>query len=353
MLSAGRSRQSLTSGHASSQPSSSHRQSLDTKDGSVLAGKRKKRRGSKTQPITTKDTASEKVDLAADQLRQNLGLYDHFLERMDKWLFQNRRKVLSVMKKFDRDQEGLVTYDEFKSAMFDIDAPCNAVELHLLCKILDIYCEKDIDYTMLHDGLGCIRRSEEGTSPDVRRSIESTLSLFTAEPEVNHLVQWKEKKYTTDAPRYAMVNFRLVTFAKDKTHSSHISEMVEVTTNGLALAEIIRQKTQTSATARQFKLYFGHQCTPDQLFPANSNLWQHGCLGGTRSQPEQVLLYYNFTTMFKDCPILMCDYYINLITPRNRNMLLARRQSGLQSRPLLLAASVAPKSISERNEGNN
>lgn len=43
------------------------------------------------------------------------------------------------------------------SAMFDIDAPCNAVELHLLCKILDIYCEKDIDYTMLHDGLGCIR----------------------------------------------------------------------------------------------------------------------------------------------------------------------------------------------------
>lgn len=59
----------------------------------------------------------EKVDLAADQLRQNLGLYDHFLERMDKWLFQNRRKVLSVMKKFDRDQEGLVTYDEFKSGI--------------------------------------------------------------------------------------------------------------------------------------------------------------------------------------------------------------------------------------------
>ena len=59
----------------------------------------------------------EKVDLAANQLRQNLGLYDHFLERMDKWLFQNRRKVLSVMKKFDRDQEGLVTYDEFKSGI--------------------------------------------------------------------------------------------------------------------------------------------------------------------------------------------------------------------------------------------
>ena len=39
------------------------------------------------------------------------------------------------------------------SAMFDIDAPCNAVELHLLCKVLDISGDKDIDYTMLHEGL--------------------------------------------------------------------------------------------------------------------------------------------------------------------------------------------------------
>ena len=43
------------------------------------------------------------------------------------------------------------------SAMFDIDAPCNVIELHLLCKILDIYCEKNINYTILHDGLSYIR----------------------------------------------------------------------------------------------------------------------------------------------------------------------------------------------------
>ena len=53
--------------------------------------------------------------MAAEELRKNHGLFDHFLERMDKWFRQHSHKVLTVMKKFDRHQEGLVSYDEFKS----------------------------------------------------------------------------------------------------------------------------------------------------------------------------------------------------------------------------------------------
>jgi len=59
----------------------------------------------------------EKVDAAANELRQNQVLYDHFLQRMDVWLQRNSHKVLTVMKRFDRDQESYVTYDEFKSGM--------------------------------------------------------------------------------------------------------------------------------------------------------------------------------------------------------------------------------------------
>ena len=55
--------------------------------------------------------------MAAEDLRKNHALFDHFLERMDKWFRQHCHMVLTVMKKFDRHQEGLVTYDEFKSGM--------------------------------------------------------------------------------------------------------------------------------------------------------------------------------------------------------------------------------------------
>ena len=51
------------------------------------------------------------------------------------------------------------------------------------------------------------------------------------------------------------MHLRNVTFAKDKSHSSHVSEVVEVSTNGLSLAEIIREKTQTSVTSRELKLF--------------------------------------------------------------------------------------------------
>ena len=59
----------------------------------------------------------DKLDVAAEDLRKNHALFDHFLERMDKWFRQRSHMVLTVMKKFDRHQEGLVTYDEFKSGM--------------------------------------------------------------------------------------------------------------------------------------------------------------------------------------------------------------------------------------------
>ncbi|KAK2191367.1 hypothetical protein NP493_53g04009 [Ridgeia piscesae] len=296
----------------------------------------------------------EKVDAAANELRQNQVLYDHFLQRMDVWLQRNSHKVLTVMKRFDRDQESYVTYDEFKSAMFDIDAPCNAVELHLLCKVLDISGDKDIDYTMLHEGLYNITSPEEGLVSDIRpdnKSLVSTLSVHPTEPEVTSLVQWlgSKKTYTPDTPRYAQVHLRNVTFAKDKSHSSHVSEVVEVSTNGLSLAEIIREKTQTSVTSRELKLFISRQCTAEHLFAPDSTLWEHGCLGGPRSHPEPVLLYYNYHTLFKDCPILMCDYYINIIPTTNRDKLKTKRAQ----RPIIdrqQSKSNTSKTASERRD---
>ena len=91
------------------------------------------------------------------------------------------------------------------------------------------------------------------------------------------------------------------------------------------------------------------QCTAEHLFAPDSTLWEHGCLGGPRSHPEPVLLYYNYRTLFKDCPILMCDYYINIIPRTNRDKLQTKRAQ----RPVIdrqQSKSNTSKTASERRD---
>ena len=45
------------------------------------------------------------------------------------------------------------------------------------------------------------------------------------------------------------------------------------------------------------------------LLMPDRTLKQCGFIGGTRSEPGEYVLYYDYSTEFHDCSILMSDYY--------------------------------------------
>ena len=45
------------------------------------------------------------------------------------------------------------------------------------------------------------------------------------------------------------------------------------------------------------------------LLMPDRTLRDYGYAGGTRSDPEDIFLYYDYSTEFHDCSILMSDYY--------------------------------------------
>lgn len=56
-----------------------------------------------------------KLEKSCEDLTSQLDLYQSFLDRMNRWLSQNGLKAEELFRKFDTNQDGMLTYDEFKA----------------------------------------------------------------------------------------------------------------------------------------------------------------------------------------------------------------------------------------------
>ena len=48
---------------------------------------------------------------------------------------------------------------------------------------------------------------------------------------------------------------------------------------------------------------------PDSVLQPDKTLEDYHYESGTRNNPAQLLLYYDYIVDFKDCPLLLCDHY--------------------------------------------
>lgn len=48
---------------------------------------------------------------------------------------------------------------------------------------------------------------------------------------------------------------------------------------------------------------------PDSVLQPDKTLEDYNYESGTRNNPAQLLLYYDYIVDFKDCPLLLCDHY--------------------------------------------
>ena len=108
-------------------------------------------------------------------------------------------------------------------------------------------------------------------------------------------------------PRFIQLSLRLLTFANVKNYPGNFQTLVHAHTTVYSLMELINQRLgETTQKLTVYRNDSGETMIP--LDPHHT-LQDSGYQGGPKNAPQEVELMYDFTTEFKDCPILNTDHY--------------------------------------------
>ncbi|XP_077982823.1 uncharacterized protein LOC144437693 [Glandiceps talaboti] len=321
-------------------------------------GKGKKKKKGAKKKLTKSEKAAEKLQKAVDGFIGDLDRYNNFIARMDKWVLENAECIVELFRNYDVDT---VTYDEFKSGMFDLDAPCNNLELHILALRLDRTKTGEIDYLELKKGLRFYRDDEneeeeddvelesefkdeleeiekqeenEKDNKDEKAAMEKVkeLTLFGKKPEEeveeveeDDLEEIKLKitkeelehcsccklglwePYRNRTPKYVNLHMRMVTFDKVRSYPGHFKKLVHSHLTIYGVMQVIFE--EAAILTSRLKIFSDKSRSKEALLKPNVTLEECGFQGGIYQEPEEATLYYDYQTEFHDCPILMSDYY--------------------------------------------
>ncbi|XP_019629836.1 PREDICTED: uncharacterized protein LOC109474060 [Branchiostoma belcheri] len=276
-------------------------------------GKKKKKKKVVKKKLTKAEKAQEKLEKECSDYKANDQLYEAYVDRMDRWLRTNYGRSIDLFRKFDTNGDGVVSYEEFKSGMTDLGAPCTALELHLLCKLLDRDGDETIDYLEFSRGIRYVRESdqdddEEEEEDDLPRLVITRETLDSCPLACCKMGHWKGP-YREKNPKYIDLELRLVTFDKMKNHPGHFNITVHAHLTIFGVIQIIKEETDIATT--RLKVFRDDTRTQEALLFPDMTLAECGYEGDSRQNPEEVTLYYDYGVEFNDCPLLLCDYYFD------------------------------------------
>ncbi|XP_072169379.1 uncharacterized protein [Diadema setosum] len=263
-------------------------------------GKGGKKKGGKKKPKLTKaERAQLKLDKACALITDQQDVYQNFLDRMERWMFAHKLKARELYLRFDKNGDGVLSYDEFKAGMLDLEAPCNATELEVLARRLDKDKNGTIDYREFSKGLHFASSESEDT--EEAPMLITRDSLCRSGCKLGH---WRD--HVERHPRYVRVHLRSMTFDHLKSYPGHFNRVVLSHSSVHSLCCMIKEELALSTTT----LLIYHDKTKDALaLDPSRTLEDYGIKGRTRDDPEEVTMFYNYTTEFHDCSLLSADYY--------------------------------------------
>lgn len=102
----------------------------------------------------------------------------------------------------------------------------------------------------------------------------------------------------------------LITFADTmKKHPCHFSKVVHTHLTIYGLIQLIRSEVDIQSST--IAVFRDRVRTEDSELLGHMTLEECGYEGRDWFDPAEYVLYYDYTSEFNDCPILMCDHYFN------------------------------------------
>ncbi|KAL8601804.1 hypothetical protein ACOMHN_033980 [Nucella lapillus] len=190
--------------------------------------------------------------------------------------------------------------------LFDLKVPLTSLEVHLMTRLLDPDDAGEVDYTQLKQGLQLARENlilDKDAEYD-SLVLEVTRTKFPPCPCCKMSIV---PPFTEPYPRYISLDLRMVTFESFKDYPGHLDLMVHAHLPVCCLIQMIVDITQITST--KIAVFRDRSRSRESLLPPKSTLQDCGFVGDSRSDPEEVVLFYDYTVEFTDCPILLCDHY--------------------------------------------
>ncbi|XP_043929702.1 uncharacterized protein LOC122804120 [Protopterus annectens] len=299
------------------------------------ARKNKTKKKKRKARLTKEQRKLAKLEKACKVFQQQEEEFLVFQGRMDKWLKDHHHQALELFGQFHTSGTGLLSHEEFKLGMRDLNIPCTEAQLHMLIKLLDPGESGVIDYVELSAGLQQAQlhvpqyKDEEkedhndeekrahipveGKGPERKDIRMKTSSVITAKEQLHfcgphHLVL--SKPSPTHEPRLLVVEMRLITFDNFTKHPGHFQEVVNSESRVHGLIQRIRERTGIESTKLQ--VFRDKSFSKESYLHPVKSLQECGFQGGPPSTPDSITLYYDYIIEIIDCPLLNCDYYFRV-----------------------------------------
>ena len=107
--------------------------------------------------------------------------------------------------------------------------------------------------------------------------------------------------------RFIGLEIRSVTFDMFRDYPGHLDILVHSHLPVCGLIQIIIAETDISST--KLAVFRDRTRSPESVLSPHMTLEECGFVGDSQESPEEVVLFYDYTVEFTDCPILMCDHY--------------------------------------------
>jgi len=100
----------------------------------------------------------------------------------------------------------------------------------------------------------------------------------------------------------------LITFADTlKKHPCHFTKVIHNHITVYGLIQLIR--SEVGVQSNTISVFSDKTRSEEAQLPADKTLEELGYEGGEWFRPVEQIIFYDYTSEFNECPILMSDYY--------------------------------------------
>ncbi|TDH03332.1 hypothetical protein EPR50_G00161710 [Perca flavescens] len=248
--------------------------------------KKKKQRARK---LTKKQRKNVSMDKTSRSFRSNRPEFESFLSEMTLWFSDHQLQVDELFRHSDADGSGSVNLKDFCLGLMNLDVACQQFQLHMLTQQLKTTNDM-ISYRDLSRQVQRLRLCDD-TENDSQKSRCDQHQLLSPE----------------NGRRFIRLSVRLIPFDGAAAHPGNFEVVLLSSSRVFSLIRMIQDQVGIQTT--RLEVFRSRVPTEEARLLPESLLEECGFRGGPEGTPPEDTVYYDYSLLFTDCPILNCDHY--------------------------------------------